>query len=100
MLSWVRPRHAVTEDLLFELANLDSKVFGFVGDRDAAGAEDLLAEDFGELSGEGGVLASEAFSAVAKVGKVGEQRSLADRCRGRGGGGASARAMISARRSW
>lgn len=63
---------AEVEDLLFEMTDLGSKLFGFVGESDAAGAEDFLAEGFGEPTGEGRVLAPEAFVLVAEVGKVGK----------------------------
>jgi hypothetical protein len=75
------------EDLLLELTELGSKLFGFVAAPDAAVSEDFVAEGFGEPAVEFGVLASEAFVLVAEVGEVGVQRSLADRRGGRAGVG-------------
>lgn len=78
---------AEVEDLLLELTELGSKLFGFVAAPDAAVSEDFVAEGFGEPAVEFGVLASEAFVLVAEVGEVGVQRSLADRRGGRAGVG-------------
>ena len=73
---------------------------GFVGASEAAGLEDLFAEDFGQPGGEVGVLLAEPLVLVSEVGQVGEQGLPAAAVEAGLVSGAAARAWIWARRSW